>query len=77
MDSEAIKLYIKDAPLKAMSKVALEALAKPRPSQVTADPGILQAAIDRASRPESLLPKPSGAELRESGLPFGRAPSPE
>ena len=27
MDSEAIKLYIKDAPLKAMSKVELEALA--------------------------------------------------
>ena len=66
--SGAIKLYIKDAPVKAMSKIVLEALANQDLHEVSADLASLEGALDRASKPGSLLPRPSLAELKEAGL---------
>jgi hypothetical protein len=65
--SEAVKIYIRSAPLKAMSDVALEAFLKKDMAALASDIASLKLAVVGNSIP-SIVPSITKADLRESKL---------
>jgi len=70
--SEAIKIYIRDAPVKSMSAVALEAFIQKDIHELVHDLKRVQKAVarDQISHP-SIIPSLSSTEVRESNLAQG------
>ena len=64
--SEAVKLYIRDAPVKAMGTIAVEALAHRDIRELVNDLGVVKDAVQRDRAGPAVIPKISPTELRES-----------
>ena len=70
-------LHITGAPVKTMSKIALEALANQDLHEFSAYLAILEGTLDRASKLGSLVPRPPLSRVTRVGVTSSRTPPPK